>query len=187
MERTRKYTYGDYVTWPEGERVELIDGQVFAMSPAPSRIHQKVLGAFHSRFEAQLRGKTCEVYIAPFDVRLPKGDEADEEIDTVVQPDMTVVCDPNKLDDRGVRGAPDLVVEVVSPSTMKMDLVRKKSLYERHGVRQYWIVYPEEKAVMVYRLGEGGVYGEFEACQQGDLLPVGIDGDFTLDLAEIFE
>jgi Uma2 family endonuclease len=145
------FTYSDYCTWPEGERWELIDGKVWNMSPAPSRRHQDVAGEVYVQIKTALRGRSCAVYLAPFDVRLPRGDEADERIDTVVQPDLSVFCDLSRLDDRGARGAPDWVLEVLSPATALKDLTIKRDLYERHGVAEYWIVHPLDRVLTLYR------------------------------------
>ncbi|MBI4778090.1 Uma2 family endonuclease, partial [Candidatus Desantisbacteria bacterium] len=123
--KEERFTYGDYLKWPDDQRWELIDGVAYDMSPAPSRKHQKVVGELFAQFHSYLKDKSCEVYVAPFDVRLPEVDEgvaplaADEEIITVVQPDIVVVCDRDKLDDRGGRGAPDIVIEILSPWTAK--------------------------------------------------------------------
>ena len=144
----QKYTYGDYFTWPGDERWELIDGGVYDMSPACSRTHQDILGKLHLIFGNFFNDK---VYLAPFDVRLPKGNEADEGIDTVVQPDLSVICDTSKLDEKGCKGAPDLVVEIVSPGSAVHDMKVKRELYEQHGVKEYWIVLPLERIVEVYR------------------------------------
>jgi len=151
------FTYGDYRRWQGDERWELMDGEAHAMSPAPSRLHQKILTQLAAQIVPALEDTPCEVYIAPFDVRLPRGQEADDEIDTVVQPDLSIVCAPEKLDDAGCRGAPDWVIEVLSPATEARDRVHKRELYELHGVREYWLVDPEERTVTVYeRDGDGG-------------------------------
>ncbi|MBI4778088.1 Uma2 family endonuclease [Candidatus Desantisbacteria bacterium] len=133
--KEERFTYGDYLKWPDEERWELIDGVAYDMSPAPSRRHQEVVGELFRQFATYLLGKSCKVYVAPFDVRLPECDEADEDIITVVQPDIIVVCDRDKLDDKGGRGAPDIVIEILSPWTAKKDLRTKYNLYERHRVR----------------------------------------------------
>ncbi|TBL81818.1 Uma2 family endonuclease [Paenibacillus thalictri] len=128
-----------------------------------------------------------EVYSAPFDVRLPRGDEtSDDEIKTVVQPDITVICDKTKLDDKGCKGSPDLVVEIVSPASLKTDVKTKQALYERFGIREYWIVYPAEKSVVVYRLQPSGKYELSDAYAQDELIQVGIFGDLAIDLKEVF-
>jgi Uma2 family endonuclease len=153
-----RHTYGEYCDWPEDQRYELIDGVAYAMAPAPSRQHQRLTFELAREIAGVLDGSGCEVNIAPFDVRLPQGDEADADIATVVQPDISVVCDPSKLDARGCRGAPDWLIEVLSPSTAAHDQVRKLALYERHGVKEYWLVHPVDRVVIIYRL-ENGVYG----------------------------
>lgn len=146
------HTYAEYLTWPADTRYELIDGVAYLMSPAPLRVHQEIVGEIYFQVRAALEGKPCRAYIAPFDVRLPKGGEADERVDTVVQPDMLVVCDESKLDDRGMRGAPDWVVEVLSAATAVHDQTVKLAAYERAGVREVWLVHPTDAAVTVYRL-----------------------------------
>jgi Uma2 family endonuclease len=155
------HCYGDYLTWPEDVRYELIDGDAYLMAPAPDLAHQDVVGEIYVQARLALKGKPCRAFIAPVDVRLPKQDEADEHINTVVQPDVLVVCDPNKLDRRGFRGAPDWVVEVLSPSTAGHDQIRKRQLYERHGVREYWLIHPVDRVLTVYRLIDGE-YGKPE-------------------------
>jgi Uma2 family endonuclease len=172
--------------WEEGERIELIHGDVYAMNSTPSRVHQKTLGLLFTEFSNFLSGKRCEVYIAPFDVRLPKGQERDEDIDTVVQPDLSVICDPSKLDDRGCKGAPDLVAEVISPGSLKLDLTLKKRLYEQAGVKEFWIVYPQERIVMVYSRDEHGNFDDGETYDQHAVVPVGIFDDFQIDLSKVF-
>jgi len=142
MYQSARFTYADYCTWPEEERWELIDGEAYAMAPAPARVHQDVVVAIAARIYGALGGTACRVYIAPFDVRLPDRDEADEVVTTVVQLDIAVICDPAKLDDKGCRGAPDWIIEVLSPATAAKDQIQKRALYERHGVREYWLVHP---------------------------------------------
>jgi Uma2 family endonuclease len=145
------YTYGDYRLWQGDERWELIDGEAMLMSPAPRIQHQRVVGALYRQLAQFLEGNPCEALIAPFDVRLPKGNEADDAVDTVVQPDLVVVCDASKIDSLGVRGAPDLVVEVLSPATAGRDEILKRDLYERSGVREYWLIEPETLSLRVYQ------------------------------------
>ncbi len=159
------YTYGDYLTWPHDIRYELIDGQAYLMAPAPSLDHQDIAGEIYFQLRQALDGKPCRPYISPVDVRLPKGNEDDAEIDTVVQPDVLVVCDPSKLERRGVRGAPDFVVEVLSPSSAFHDHQRKREVYERAGVREYWLVDPVERTVLVYLLDDRGKYGKPEVYE----------------------
>lgn len=147
-----RFTYGDYARWSGDERWELIDGEAVAMSPAPSRRHQEAVVGLVGQIAPQLRGGSCRVYVAPFDVRLPRGAEADAEVDTVVQPDLAVVCDPAKLDAAGCRGAPDWIIEVLSPATAARDRVQKRDLYERHGVPEYWVLDPDGRRLTIHRL-----------------------------------
>ncbi|WP_021169159.1 hypothetical protein SOV_39580 [Sporomusa ovata DSM 2662] len=181
----QRYTYGEYVTWDDNECWELIDGVAYNMSPAPSRRHQEVAGEIFKQFAVYLTGKKCKVYYAPFDVRLPQGDEEDEDIIDVVQPDIVVVCDKNKLDSKGCLGAPDLVVEVVSPSTGKRDIKQKFMLYERSGVKEYWIVYPEANHVLIFKL-DGGKYGVPERYTADDTIEVKLWDDLVIDLSAVF-
>lgn len=181
------YTYGDYEKWPEGQRWELINGIPHDMTPAPSRIHQEILGEFHLRFATYLKNKPCKVYIAPFDVRIPQGAEKDELITTVVQPDLTVVCDRAKLDDKGCKGVPDLVIEILSPHTAAKDLKIKLNLYEKAGVREYWVVQPADQTVMVFSLQEDGKYIKPEVYDRHDVIAVGIfNRELQVDLTGIF-
>jgi len=152
-------TYGDYLTWPEDERWELIDGVPYNMTPAPSRRHQDLVVELGAQIRDFLRGKPCKVYVAPFDVRLPDANEADEVVLTVVQPDVAVICEASKLDDKGCRGAPDFIIEIVSPSTSPKDQIEKVALYERHGVKEYWIVHPWDNLLTIRLLGADGKYG----------------------------
>jgi len=148
-----RFTYGDYRSWQDGERWELIDGKAWCMSPAPKTRHQDIAGALFADLRDFLRGKPCKAIIAPFDIILPRGNEEEDEVDTVVQPDIAVFCDRSKLTKDNARGAPDLVVEVLSPSTAKKDQHEKFELYQRHGVREYWVVDPAGEWLCVYRLG----------------------------------
>ena len=159
-QRDREFhTYAEYANWPEDIRYELIDGIAYAMGPAPTRRHQEVAGEVFRQIADALEGAPCRPYIAPFDVRLPHTNEADDKTDTVVQPDISVICDKAKLDERGCRGAPDWIVEVLSPGTAGHDQVVKRALYERVGVREYWLVHPADKVVTIYLLGNGA-YGK---------------------------
>jgi Uma2 family endonuclease len=186
LKKKTGFTYGDYKNWPDDERWEIIDGVPYNMSPAPSRIHQRLSIALSSQFFNYLEGKTCEVYAAPFDVILPEGNEHEDDIETIVQPDLVVVCDPDKLNDKGCKGAPDLIVEIISPSTGKKDLKDKFYRYERAGVKYYWLVYPEEQVVVIYKLNDGK-YGRPAPYAETDKIDVELFKDFTIDLAEVFE
>ncbi|MBN2701104.1 MAG: Uma2 family endonuclease [Methylothermaceae bacterium] len=167
------HTYGEYLTWPEDVRYELIDGRAYLMAPAPTLDHQDITGEIYFQLRQALEDKPCRPFIAPVDVRLPKQDETDDAIDTVVQPDVLVVCDETKLDRRGVRGAPDLVVEVSTPATAYHDHQRKRAIYERAGVSEYWLVDPIERMITVYHL-ESGRYGKPEIHPMRGETPVKI-------------
>ena len=148
-----KYSYADYLLWTFQERVEIIKGKLFNMSPAPRRIHQKIHSMIFTDIAVSLKGKPCEIYSAPFDVRFPiQFEDSDEQTYTVVQPDICVVCDLKKLDDAGCKGAPNLIVEILSPTTASKDLNEKFDLYEEHGVQEYWLVYPGESVLEIYDL-----------------------------------
>lgn len=180
----QSHTYGDYLTWPDDVRYELIDGEAYLMSPAPDLSHQDVAGEIYRQAANALRGKPCRAFIAPLDVRLPKQNEADAFIDSVVQPDVLVACDANKLDKRGVRGAPDWVVEVLSPSTAGHDQIKKRQLYEHHGVREYWLVHPADRVLTIYRL-ENGEYGKPQLSQLEGETPVGILPEIVIHWDEL--
>lgn len=182
----QRFTYRDYVRWPEGERWELIDGTPYDMSPAPSTAHQRILRELAAQFSEYLRGKTCEVFFAPFDVRLPQGDEKDEDVLTVVQPDLVVICEKSRIDEKGGRGAPDLIVEILSPATARKDMREKLSLYERVGVGEYWVVHPTDETVMIFKPSEKGLYGRPEVFAKGDEIRVGIFDDFVISLDAVF-
>ena len=184
--KTHKFTYGDYLSWTDEERWELIDGEAFNMTPAPSRTHQKILLALADIFYKYLEDKSCEVYVAPFDVRLPEADQPEKDITTVVQPDLTVVCDPTKLDDKGCLGTPDLIVEIISPSTAARDYIEKLALYERWLVAEYWIVHPIDKTVMVFQLNAQREYGKPRIYAGADQIPVGLFPDLIVDLKKVF-
>jgi len=153
------FSYRDYATWPDDERWELVDGVAMAMA-APSAAHQRLLGRLFRVFADFLNDKPCELFIAPFDVLIPDGDEAEDDIDTVVQPDIMVFCDDRKVLEKYARGAPELAVEILSPSTSKWDQNDKFRRYERAGVREYWVIDPLGKWINVYSLGGNGRFGK---------------------------
>lgn len=186
VNQTEYYNYVDYLSWADDKRYELIDGILIDMTPAPSRLHQKVLGDLYNQFYNFLKKKPCEVYIAPFDVRLPGQEEEDETSSTVVQPDLVVVCDPTKLDDRGCKGAPDLIIEVLSPETAKKDLSLKLRLYERVGVALYWVAHPVDKTVMVFSLDERDQYGKPDVFGEGEKIRVELLDELIIDLSTVF-
>jgi len=155
LDLKKRYSYADYLTWVFEERIELIKGWIYKMSPAPKRIHQRISLKLTVQLDNFFEACDCQVYEAPFDVRLKKNKGSDSEIDTVVQPDISVFCDLTKLDDRGAIDAPDLVVEITSDSTMKRDYNEKFNLYEENGVQEYWIVNPDSKSIEIFTKTEG--------------------------------
>jgi Uma2 family endonuclease len=157
---TEFHTYADYLSWPDDCRYELIDGIAYAMGPAPTRKHQITVLEIARQIADALDGTPCRPYIAPFDIRLPKlKGKASSKTDTVVQPDISVICDRNKVDDKGGKGAPDWIIEVLSPATASHDQITKRDLYEKVGVREYWLVHPTDRLVTIYHLIDGA-YGK---------------------------
>ncbi len=180
------YTYSDYLTWPEEGRMELIEGEIFDMSPAPSRRHQQVSGELFRQIANHLVERGCSVYPAPFDVRLAEAGQAEEDETSVVQPDVSVIRDPGKLDDRGCRGAPDFIAEVVRPATASKDYIQKRILYERHGVREYWLVHPVDRMVIIHLSGEDGRFSSPSFHPGEGALNLSVLPDTAIDLDRVF-
>ena len=180
-----RYTFADVLAWDEKERAEIIGGEVFMLA-TPSTDHQLISGELFAQLHAYLKGKKCKAIQAPFAVRLfeQDGDSLDG-VDTVVEPDITVVCDRDKLDSKGCKGAPDMVVEILSPSTQRHDRLTKFNLYQRAGVREYWIVDPANQAVQSFVL-EDGRYSVKEFGTVGDKMKVNALEDCVIDLSEVF-
>ena len=176
----RRYTYADYIKWDEDTRYELIDGVAYAMA-APSRLHQKINMELSRQLSNFLRGKPCEVYAAPFDVRL----NAESYDDIVVQPDILVVCDESKHDGGSVTGAPDFIVEILSPKNTKHDTDVKFRLYQKAGVKEYWIVNPFRRTVEVYIL-RGGKYGAGKIYVDNDAISVYTLPGCKINMADVF-
>ena len=181
----RRCTLADALTWDESERVELIYGDPVMMAP-PVRKHQEALMELSAQLHEYLRGKKCKVYPAPFAVRLfeREGDHPGD-VDTLVEPDISVVCDPSKLDDIGCKGAPDLIIEILSPTTQRHGRFTKFNLYQRAGVREYWLVDPASRSVQVFVL-EGGYYAAKDFGTAGDKIKVNVLEDCVIDLAQVF-
>ena len=175
-----KYTYKDYLRWDGKVRYELIDGVAYAMA-APSRLHQKISGELFRQLSNFLRGKPCEVYHAPFAVRL----NFDSFDDKVVEPDILVVCDESKFDARSVKGAPDFIIEILSPYNIKHDTVIKFRQYQKAGVKEYWIVDPQYKTVEVYILKDGK-YGVGNIYRDNDIIHVHTLKGCQINLADVF-
>jgi Uma2 family endonuclease len=183
-ESTVEYTYDDYYDWLFTERVELIFGKVLPMA-APNRLHQTVIRNLNTIFGIFFKGKSCEYYPAPFDVRLPVGIKKGKYT-TVVQPDLSVFCDQEKLDQKGAKGAPDLVVEILSPGNSRRDMKDKFEVYELAGVREYWIFHPIDSFVLPYLLNEEGKFVGLSAVHSPDILYSRIFPDLSFSLEGIF-
>lgn len=179
------YSYADLLAWDDSTRYELYDGQLVALA-APSDSHQRVLTALLLQIGNYLEGKRCTIYPAPFDVRLfQSAKDRPEDVDTVVQPDLMVVCDHSKVDRHGIHGAPDLVIEILSDSTRRIDRLTKFKLYQQAGVREYWIVDPDAHTVAVHLL-QDGQYGSPDFYTANAIIPVSIFDDCMVDLARVF-
>jgi Uma2 family endonuclease len=189
LDESKRYTYADYLTWFDDKRRELINGFIHLLS-APNTFHARIThltSLFFGSFVRNRKGK-CRIFHAPFDVRLPLNNEtSDSEIYNVVQPDICVICDLSKLDEKGCLGAPDLIVEVLSPSTLKKDLNYKFNLYEAAGVQEYWVVNPKAKTVNVFLLQPNGFYDLGTEYDCGQKAPVHIFEGLEIDLNELFE
>lgn len=180
-----RYTYADYLTWELDQMVELIKGKVFRFAAAPRTNHQRVSLKIATALFTFLQDKPCEVFAAPFDVRLPGRSLKNEDIDTVVQPDLCVICDPKKLDELGCIGAPDLIVEILSPGNNRKELQNKYEVYEESGVTEYWIIHPDEGTLLIYML-ENGKYIPSRLFTLGDVVRSKAITGFNLNLDEVF-
>ena len=181
------YTYSDYISWPDEELWQIIEGVPYDMSPSPFEEHQRVSGILHIEIGNYLKGKKCRVYAAPFDVILPEKGERENKATNIVQPDILVVCDKEKITRKGCVGAPDFIIEILSRSTANIDANKKRKLYERFGVKEYWLTDPIHEIIWVYRLEEDNKYGNPEVYGKNDKVKVGIFDDLLIDLGVIFE
>ena len=180
------YTYADYLKFPYDEMVEIIKGKIFKMSPAPSSKHQVVSRNLCGLLFNHLRGKKCQFYNAPYDVILPVKGKDFMQSDRIVQPDILVVCDPSKIREKGCFGAPDWIIEILSPHTTKKDIQDKFDLYEESGVQEYWIIEPKNNTVEVFVL-ENDKYKRVKAYVQDDVIACHTINDLEIDLKEVFE
>lgn len=186
LDFSKRYSYADYLKWQISERLELIKGYIMRMS-APSRERQKISWNLEREMDKYFYGKPCEIYHAPFDVRLPRFDEKnDKEVYTVVQPDICVVCDESKLDKRGCIGAPDLIVEILSPGNTKKEMKEKFEIYEETGVREYWMVDIADKIVLVYTLDQQGKFIGHRPFIEDETLYSIIFPELAIDLTRVF-
>ena len=178
------YTYADYLTWQIAERIELIKGKIWKMSPAPSSRHQVISGTLFGFLWQHFRKSPCQVFTAPFDITFTKEEEK-KQAKTVLQPDISIICDPNKIDKRGCNGAPDLVVEILSPGNSRREMRHKYEIYEEYGVQEYWVVRPYEENVQIFSLVDGKFIGRQPVYKEQQLTSY-IFPDFTIDLEEVF-
>lgn len=185
LDLSKSYTYADYLNWQFDERLELIKGKIFRMGPAPGTTHQKISGVVNNELYNYLKGKPCQVFAAPFDVRLTRTVN-DTQVTTVLQPDVCVICDPAKIDARGAVGAPDIVVEILSPGNNNKELQTKYDVYEEAGVQEYWIIHPSERTFLKYTL-TSGAYVASRLLTGGDEVTTPILPGFVLDLEEVFK
>jgi Uma2 family endonuclease len=180
------YSYADLLEWDDSVRYELYNGQPVALA-SPTDVHQLISGELFRQLANYLVGKRCKVYAAPFDVRLfEQAGDRPEDVDTVVQPDLLVICDADKVDRRGVHGAPNLIIEILSPSTQRNDRLIKYNLYQKAGVPEYWIVDPSSRSVSVYVLEDGAYYAAVVYSADASV-PVGIFDDCQIDLRTVFD
>jgi len=187
-ERNKKYTYADYLTWPDEERWEIINGQVFDMSPAPKSKHQFISANLLTEIGLYLKGKKCKIVAAPFDVRLFDGLRMnDKDIHTIVQPDLSVFCKENVIDEKGAIGPPDLVIEILSESSRFKDLNIKLLLYQRHKIQEYWIVDPDTEMLYQYILEANGLYQIIKEYTKNDTIHPSLFPDLAINLKDIFE
>lgn len=185
IKNDRIYTYADYLSWPETERWEVIDGVAYAMAP-PSTEHQIIVGSVFVEFANYLKGKPCKVFVAPFGVTFAKDIKNEKNIQAV-EPDITIICDKSKITEKGCKGSPDLIVEVLSRSTASVDVIKKRRLYEHNGVPEYWIVDPANQIVSRFQLNENlAGYRQVEYFTKTDTITPVIFPDLQINLADIF-
>ncbi len=188
LDVSKTYSYSDYLLWTFQERIELIKGRIFKMSPAPNTLHQIISGEIFYAFRHFLDSKKCKVFAAPFDVRLPakQHEKDDKAIYTVVQPDLCIVCDASKIDKKGCLGAPDLIVEILSPGNTDREMKDKFDIYQEAGVKEYWLIEPKDKIVLVYVLNNEGKYVGLRPFTSSDTLNSTLFEGFALNLNDVF-
>jgi len=181
LDLNRSYSYADYISWRFQERVEIIMGKIFKMSPAPTSVHQKIVSEMHGALHHFLKGKRCQVFPSPFDVILTVNG-----LESVVQPDVTVVSDPVKIVVEGCKGAPDLAVEVLSRSSVTKDLHEKYELYEKAGVTEYWLANPADRSLIIFSLQANGKYAASKPLIAGDVAISNVLAGFSIPVDDLF-
>jgi len=186
LDLSKTYSYADYLKWTFEDRLELIKGRIFQMTPAPASVHQRISWIISGEIYHYLKNKPCQAFTAPFDVRLPrKGEQEDQKIFTVVQPDICLICDLSKIDARGCTGAPDIIIEILSPGNNQKELRNKYEVYEETGVKEYWIVSHQDKTFLKYTL-TANQYQPSKMMTIDDMITTPILPGFELDLETVF-
>lgn len=183
LDLNKTYTYSDYMLWHFKERVELIGGKIFKMSPAPSTNHQRLVSNINTQFYLHFKNNSCQVFIAPFDVRLPVKSFLKDS--TVVQPDLCIICDATKIDEQGCNGTPDLVVEILSPGNTRHEMRTKFDLYEESGVKEYWIVEPANQTILIYTL-QGNTYIGLQPYTSEDIIESPLFPEMKINAEDLF-
>jgi Uma2 family endonuclease len=186
LPKNETYTYADYLNWDDSERWELIEGEVYNMSPAPSDEHQDVAWEIAGQIRNFLKDKKCKGRFAPYDVTFPEAVKDNDKIIDVVQPDISVICDTDKIDKKGCHGAPDFIIEILSPSTASKDTIIKKELYEKNGVKEYWIIDPFHKIITVHLLGDDNKYGASKIYDGKGKVEVKTLPELVIDFDDVF-
>jgi Uma2 family endonuclease len=183
------YTYRDYARWPETEKCELAGGEAFAMSPAPGWNHQEIVGKIYMDFSLWFRDYPYNVFISPVDVFIPKpgqGQSDADGVDTILQPDLGVLCDRSKIMSRGVWGAPDLVLEAMSPSSILWDMIKKRAIYEAAGVKEYWLLEPRAEYGIIFVREPSGLFDQGTSYnEQNPRMASRLFPGLTLDLVDL--
>lgn len=186
LDFSKTYSYADYLKWEFKERLELIKGKIFRMSPAPATRHQQISSKISNRLWNFLENKQCQVFAAPFDVRLPINSKKNADVETVVQPDICVICDSNKIDTKGCLGPPDLIIEILSPGNSKKEMKDKYEVYEESGVKEYWLVDIANECVFVYVLDKSRKYTGLKPFVTEDIIESSNLKGFSISTQDIF-
>lgn len=190
LDLNAEYSYADYLSWQFNERVELIKGKISFMCPAPNVKHQDISTNLTTLLHSFFKAKCCRVYAAPFDVRLydrKKSILQNKEVHTLVQPDLCVICHPSILDKQGCNGAPDWIIEILSPGNSKKDMQIKYQLYQESKVQEYWLVYPEQQAIHQFVLDDNGNYQLKAMYAEDDKATPVLFPDLAVDLMDVFD
>jgi Uma2 family endonuclease len=190
LDLNKTYSYADYLTWQFSETVGLVKGKIMLMSPAPNVNHQRISVRLSSTIYPFFKLKRCDVFVAPFDVRLydrKKSILANKDIHTVLQPDLCVICNPDLLDKQGCNGAPDWIIEILFKGNSKREMQIKYQLYQESGVQEYWLVYPEQQAIHQFVLDDKACYQLKRMAAADDIVTPFLFPDLAVDLTEVFE